>query len=32
MIMGSFDRHRIATETVRDHEVVLLGVGAEGTR
>jgi hypothetical protein len=31
MIMGSFDR--IATaETVRDHEVALLWVGAGGTR
>jgi len=31
MIMGSFDR-RIATETVRDHEVDLLWVGAGATR
>jgi hypothetical protein len=30
MIMGSFDR--IATETVRDHEVARLWVGAGGTR
>jgi len=30
MIMGSFDR--IATETVRDHEVALLWVAAGGTR